>query len=77
MKININNYAYFTLTAHGAEIYNNRYNSIPKQFRMTYHTKEGDIVKMQIWEIIKVFGEHTGLGMHSFCEACVLDIEEK
>lgn len=79
MKMNINEYVSFELSEVGAKIYNNWYADLrgkyPNILEFSQH-KQGDVIKLQLWECFSIFGEHTHIGMHSFCEGGMLTIGE-
>ena len=74
IELNINEHVEFELTEYGAKILNG--NNL--RLALTYpgviafqdykKYKEGDVIKMQLWKVMEEFGEHTSLGLGTFCK---------
>lgn len=83
IEFNINNYVEFELTEYGAKILNDRdvyYAGIypgVKAFQNKKTHVEGEIKKMQLWDVMSTFGEHTCLGLETFCKNATIVLEVK
>lgn len=73
-EFNINNHVEFELTGYGAQILNDnslrlalKYPNVTAFHDYKRH-KEGDVIKMQLWKVMEEFGEHTSLGLETFCK---------
>lgn len=83
IEFNINNYVEFELTKYGAKILNDIRNSYiyaypdVEVFKETKIVKAGDMYKMQLWNVMKTFGEHTSLGLETFCKNAIIVLEVK
>lgn len=84
VEFNINNYVEFELTEYGATILNDRDEFYATEYPevLSFQNKpkhiEGQIIKMQLWDVIGTFGEFTSLGREAFCKnaTIILNIEE-
>lgn len=83
IEFNINNYVEFELTEYGAKILNDKrkkyidaYPNV-ELFKETKIVKEGDLHKMQMHGMISTFGEHTSLGLETFCKNATIVLEVK
>lgn len=83
IEFNINNYVEFELTEYGAKILNDKrqkyidaYPNI-ELFRETKIVKAGDLHRMQLHGMISTFGEHTSLGLETFCKNATIVLEIK
>lgn len=83
IEFNINNYVEFELTEYGAKILNDMrqkyidaYPNI-ELFRETKIVKAGDLHRMQMYGVISTFGEHTSLGLQTFCKNATIVLEIK
>ena len=83
IDFNINNYVEFTLTEYGAKILNSRdewyatnYPDV-EVFQNKPYKQEGQIIRMQLWEVISRFGEFAGPGLETFCEDATITLEVK
>lgn len=83
MKIdfNINNYVEFELTEYGANILNDREAAYAEAhphlevFQNTSLKVEGQLMKMQLWDVISTFGEYTTLGLETFCKNATITLK--
>lgn len=83
IEFNINNYVEFELTEYGAKILNNRNKAYAEAhphldfFQNKPAYIEGQQMKMQLWSVMQDFGEHTSLGLETFCknDTIILEIE--
>ena len=83
IEININEVVEFELTAYGAKIlndknewYRTKYPQI-KSFRDKEYSVEGQLLKRQLWTVMQDFGEHTSLGLETFCKNATITFEIK
>jgi len=58
LQADMNDTVQVVLTATGAEIYNEKWESFTK-----IPKREGDILRAQLWSLFQDFGEHLYLGM--------------
>ena len=79
LKFNINNYVEFELTEYGAKVLQHREDTVSMRFlkREKKQYIEGQTMKMPMWEMIGTFGEHTGLGMKTFCKEVTIRLSEE
>lgn len=83
VELNINNYVEFELTEYGAKILNDKNNwyayNYPgvKAFQDKPEHKAGETMKMQLWSVMKDFGEHAYLGLETFCKNATIVLEVK
>ena len=81
IEFNINNYVEFELTEYGAKILNDRdewYEQAYPHLEVFQNKPlkvEGQLVKMQLWDVISTFGEHTSLGLETFCKNATIVLE--
>ena len=83
IEFNINNYVEFELTEYGAkilndldELYTSEYPHV-KSFQNKPLKVEGEKKRMQLWDVISTFGEHTSLGLETFCKNATITLEVK
>ena len=83
IEFNINNYVEFELTEYGAkilndldELYASEYLHV-KSFQNKPLKVEGEKKRMQLWDVISTFGEHTSLGLETFCKNATITLEVK
>lgn len=83
IEFNINNYVEFELTEYGAkilndldELYASEYLHV-KSFQNKTPKVEGEKKRMQLWDVISTFGEHTDLGSMTFCKNATIVLEVK
>ena len=83
IEININEVVEFELTEYGAKIlndkdewYRTKYPQI-KSFRDKEYYVEGQLLKRQLWTVMQDFGEHTSLGLETFCKNATITFEIK
>lgn len=83
IEFNINNYVEFELTEYGAKILNERDEAYATSYPLVQAFKnkplyiEGQQMKMQLWNVISTFGEHTSLGLQTFCKNATIVLEVK
>lgn len=72
MKFNLNRNCSVVLTAYGAEILNQTYACIVREY------KEGDVFKTQVWTLFNIFGEavHIGNPQISFKDFMITLLDE-
>ena len=81
IEFNINNYVEFELTEYGATILNDRDEFYATEYPevLSFQNKpkhiEGQTMKMQLWNVIGTFGEHTSLGLETFCKNATIVLE--
>jgi hypothetical protein len=76
--MNINEYVEFILTEEGARVYNARWDGLKMPTSYVPSTKQaGERIRMQLWNVMEVFGPHTGLGLRTFCESGEIEILSK
>lgn len=83
IEFNINNYVEFELTEYGAKILNDR----DEWYEQAYPDVEvfqnkplkvkGQLMKMQLWDVISTSGEYTVLGLETFCKNATITLEIK
>ena len=83
IDFNINNYVEFELTEYGAKILNDRdewyeqaYPDV-EVFQNKLLKVKGQLMKMQLWDVISIFGEYTSLGLETFCKNATITFEIK
>ena len=83
IELNINEHVEFELTEYGAKILNDRrqkyidaYPNI-ELFRETKIVKAGGLHRTQMHGMISTFGEHTSLGLETFCKNVTIVLEIK
>lgn len=83
IEFNINNYVEFELTEYGAKILNDRdewyeqaYPDV-EVFQNKLLKVKGQLMKMQLWDVISTFGEYTSLGLETFCKNSTITLEIK
>lgn len=64
MKINMNDPVTVTLTAHGAAVWNARYDGMPiaDKYKPAPNVA-GDLITTQFWDLMHVFGPGVYMGM--------------
>ena len=83
IELNINEHVEFELTEYGAKILNDKNNwyayNYPgvKAFQGKPEHKPGEMMKMQLWDVMNKFGEHTSLGLETFCKNATITFEIK
>ena len=67
MKINLNQLCDVTLTAHGAEVYNEYFRELHATCKLIELTnlEAGDELSLQLWELMNIFGKHLYNGAES------------
>jgi len=76
--VNINEFIKVKLTDKGKEIYRNYYNDIDDEYVPTLDVDEEGFCKFQLWEFMRIFGEHFHMGGDLPCETNVkIQIREK
>lgn len=76
--VNLNEYIKVKLTDKGKEIYKNYYKEITDNYVPTLDTDEECYCKFQLWEFMKIFGEHFRMCSGLPCETNVkIQIMEK
>lgn len=76
--VNINEYIKVKLTDKGKEIYRKYYHDIDDKYVPTLDIDEEDFCKFQLWEFMKIFGEHFRMCCDLPCETNVkIQIREK
>ena len=80
VEFNINNYVEFELIEYGAkilngldELYASEYPYV-KSFQNKPPKVEGEKKMMQFWDVISTFGEHTSLGLETFCKNAIITL---
>ena len=83
IEFNINNYVEFELTEYGAKILNDRdewyeqaYPDV-EVFQNKLLKVKGQLMKMQLRDVISTFGEYTSLGLETFCKNATIVLEVK
>ena len=83
IEININEVVEFELTAYGAKIlndknewYRTKYPQV-ESFQEKEYYVEGQLLKRQLWTVMQDFGEHTSLGLETFCKNAIIAFEIK
>lgn len=61
IKFNINETVSVVLTKFGAKVYNEYLDDC--RFKYREHAVEGEELKLQLWHLMNVFGQHFHLGM--------------
>ena len=66
IEIHLNETVEVVLTKEGADIYNERWanSPVPERYKPAQY-KEGDTLKLPLWELMHDFGQYTTLGMMS------------
>ena len=83
IEININEVVEFEITAYGAKILNDKnewYRTKYPQvtiFQEKEYYAEGQLLKRQLWTVMQDFGEHTSLGLETFCKNATITFEIK
>ena len=76
--VNINEFIKVKLTDEGKEIYRNHYRDIDDEYVPTLDVDEKGFCKFQLWEFMRIFGEHFHMGGDLPCETNVkIQIREK
>jgi hypothetical protein len=76
-EINLNETVEVKLTQGGAQIYNARYKNLNLPDRYEIDTKvAGETLRIQLWNLMEIFGPYTGLGMHPHFEGLMMTIEK-
>lgn len=76
--VNLNEHIKVKLTDKGKEIYRNYYHDIDDKFVPTLDVDEEGFCKFQLWEFMKIFGEHFRMCGGLPCETNVkIQIREK
>ena len=83
VEFDINNYVEFELTEYGAKILNDSVAAYAEAhphlevFQNKPLKVEGQLMKMQLWDVISTFGEWTDLGSLTFCKNATISLEIK
>ena len=83
IEININEVVEFELTAYGAKILNDKNEWYRTKYPqvMSFQEKEyyieRQLLKRQLWSVMQDFGEHTSLGLETFCKNATITFEIK
>lgn len=83
IEFNINNYVEFELTEYGAKILNDRDEFYATEYPevLSFQNKpkhiEGQTMRMQLWDVISIFGEYTVRGLEAFCKNATIVLEIK
>ena len=76
--VNLNEYIKVKLTDKGKEIYRNYYHDIDDEYIPTLDVDEEGYCKFQLWDFMRIFGEHFCMGGGLPCETNVkIQIREK
>lgn len=76
--VNLNEYIKVKLTDKGKEIYRNYWHDLDDEHVPTLNIDEEDYCKFQLWEFMRIFGEHFHMGGGMPCETNVkIQIREK
>lgn len=83
IEININEVVEFELTAYGARLlndknewYRTKYPQLKSFLEKEYYL-EGQLLKRQLWSVMQDFGQHTSLGLETFCKNATITFEIK
>ena len=66
--VNLNEYIKVKLTDKGKEIYRNYWYDIDDEYVPTLNVDEGGYCKFQLWDFMRIFGEHFRMGGGLPCE---------